>query len=94
MNRFDSFYDISDGDWGWINTNIDEDHEEFRTLDVPETAEEWFFTAFRSNIKIEGGGNSYSLCNLPPSIVIINNWRLSPFFLQEILLKIFSFVTQ
>ncbi|XP_023346769.1 CD109 antigen [Eurytemora carolleeae] len=46
MNRFDSFYDISDGDWGWINTNIDEDHEEFRTLDVPETAEEWFFTAF------------------------------------------------
>ena len=54
MNRFDSFYDISDGDWGWINTNIDEDHEEFRTLDVPETAEEWFFTAFRSNIKMRG----------------------------------------
>ncbi|XP_023330083.1 CD109 antigen [Eurytemora carolleeae] len=46
FSRFDDFYDNEDGEWGWFDTNIDEDHEQFLELEVPETAEEWFFTAF------------------------------------------------
>ncbi len=53
FSRFDDFYDNEDGEWGWFDTNIDEDHEQFLELEVPETAEEWFFTAFRSvNYKV------------------------------------------
>ena len=40
----------------------DEDHEQFETLEVPETAEDWYLTAFRGaviNISY-GGGYDYT----------------------------------
>ena len=46
FNRYDDFYDNWDGEWGWFDTNIDEDREQFVTIEVPETADDWFFTAF------------------------------------------------
>ena len=45
-NRYDDFYDNWDGDWGWFDANIDEDREQFVHVPVPETCDEWFFTAF------------------------------------------------
>ncbi len=51
QSRFDDFYDREDGDWGWLSTNIDEDREQFFTLTVPETPDEFYFYYFsiRSN---------------------------------------------
>ena len=46
FNRYDDFYDNWDGEWGWFDTNIDEDREQFMQIEVPETADDWFFTAF------------------------------------------------
>ena len=45
-NRYDDFYDNWDGDWGWFDANIDEDREQFVHVPVPETCDEWYFTAF------------------------------------------------
>ena len=30
QSRFEDFYDVGDGDWGWITANIDEDGEQGR----------------------------------------------------------------
>ena len=51
QSRFEDFYDSEDGDWGWFSTNIDEDREQFFTLTVPETPDEFYFYYFsiRSN---------------------------------------------
>ena len=46
FNRYDDFYDNWDGEWGWFDTNIDEDREQFVNIEVPETCDDWFFTAF------------------------------------------------
>lgn len=46
FNRYDDFYDNWDGDWGWFDVNIDEDREQFETIEVPETADDWFLNAF------------------------------------------------
>ena len=46
FNRYDDFYDNWDGEWAWFDTNIDEDREQFVTIEVPETADDWFLTAF------------------------------------------------
>ncbi|TRY72565.1 hypothetical protein TCAL_06513 [Tigriopus californicus] len=46
QSRFEDFYDIADGDWGWIITNIDEDGEQFLTLDIPETPDDFYFNIF------------------------------------------------
>jgi hypothetical protein len=46
QSRFDDFYDREDGDWGWLSTNIDEDREQFFTLTVPETPDEFYFYYF------------------------------------------------
>ena len=46
FNRYDDFYDNWDGDWAWLEANIDEDREQFVHVPVPETCDEWFFTAF------------------------------------------------
>ena len=62
FNRYDDFYDNWDGDWAWLEANIDEDREQvtflaalrfnaycivqFLTVPVPETCDDWFLTAF------------------------------------------------
>ena len=33
FNRYDDFYDNWDGEWGWFDTNIDEDREQFVTIE-------------------------------------------------------------
>ena len=45
-NRYDDYYDNWDGDWGWVDANIDEDREQFVKIPVPETCDEWYLTAF------------------------------------------------
>lgn len=46
QSRFEDFYDIYDGDWGWVNTNIDEDGEQFLTMELPETPDDFYFHVF------------------------------------------------
>ena len=46
VNRYDVYYDSFDGDWGWFDVNIDEDREQFYTLNIPLTTDSWFFNAF------------------------------------------------
>ena len=46
MSRFEDFYDIADGDWGWINTNLDYDGEQFFNLEIPETPDDFYFHVF------------------------------------------------
>ena len=45
QSRFEDFYDVGDGDWGWVTANIDEDGEQFYTLPLPETPDDFFFHA-------------------------------------------------
>ena len=35
-----------DGDWGWLDVNIDEDGEQFYELEVPETPDDFWFDVF------------------------------------------------
>ena len=35
-----------DGDWGWLDINIDEDGEQFYELEVPETPDDFWFNVF------------------------------------------------
>ena len=46
FNRYSDFYDIGDGEWGWFDTNIDEDREQFIVRDIPLTTDKWFFNVF------------------------------------------------
>ena len=46
QSRFQDFYDVGDGDWGWLETNIDEDGEQFVTLEIPETSDDFYFHVF------------------------------------------------
>ena len=46
LNRYHDFYDIGVEGWGWFDVNIDEDREQFITLDVPLTTDTWTFNAF------------------------------------------------
>ena len=46
VNRYTDFYDIGAGEWGWFDVNIDEDREQFYSLEVPLTTDTWFFNAF------------------------------------------------
>jgi CD109 antigen len=46
LNRCDDFYDNWDGEWGWFDINIDEDREQFETIEVPDTPDDWYFTVF------------------------------------------------
>ena len=41
FNRYMDYYDASDGDWGWLTENIDEDREQFYNLGVPLTTDDW-----------------------------------------------------
>ena len=36
-----------DGDWGWLDVNIDEDGEQFYELEVLETLDDFWFNVFR-----------------------------------------------
>ena len=45
-NSFEDFYDVGDGDWGWITTNIDGDGEQFVNLALPETPDDFYFNVF------------------------------------------------
>ena len=45
-NRYSDFYDIHDGEWGWFDTNIDEDREQFIVREIPLTTDKWFFNVF------------------------------------------------
>ena len=45
-SRFEDFYDVGDGDWGWINTNLDHDGEQFFQLEIPETPDDFYFNVF------------------------------------------------
>ena len=40
FNRYADYYDF-DGDWGYFTENIDEDKEQFYTLPIPLTTDEW-----------------------------------------------------
>ena len=40
FNRYADYYDF-DGDWGFFTENIDEDKEQFYTLNIPLTTDEW-----------------------------------------------------
>ena len=52
QSRFEDFYDVGDGDWGWINTNLDHDGEQFFQLEIPETPDDFYFNVKRlKNIK-------------------------------------------
>jgi len=55
FNRYSDFYDISDGEWGWFDANIDEDREQFIVREIPLTTDRWFFNVF-SISKIHGIG--------------------------------------
>ena len=46
QSRFEDFYDVGDGDWGWITANIDEDGEQFVNLALPETPDDFYFHVF------------------------------------------------
>ena len=46
VNRYTDFYDIGAGEWGWFDVNIDEDREQFYSLEVPLTTDTWYFNAF------------------------------------------------
>ena len=37
---------LGDGDWGWLDVNIDEDGEQFYELEVPETPDDFWFNVF------------------------------------------------
>ena len=45
VNRYTDFYDVGTGEWGWFDVNIDEDREQFYTLNVPLTTDSWYFNA-------------------------------------------------
>ena len=46
FNRYSDFYDIGEGEWGWFDTNIDEDREQFIVREIPLTTDKWFFNVF------------------------------------------------
>ena len=46
MSRFEDFYDVGDGDWGWVDTNLDHDGEQFFKLEIPETPDDFYFHVF------------------------------------------------
>jgi hypothetical protein len=62
QSRFEDFYDIGDGDWGWITTNIDEDGEQFVTLPLPETPDDFYFHVFSMSKE-----NGIGILDPPPS---------------------------
>ena len=47
-SRFNDFFDEPDGDFMWLNLNIDEDGEQFHEVEVPETPDDFGIFAFRS----------------------------------------------
>ena len=46
QSRFEDFYDVGDGDWAWLDVNIDEDGEQFYELEVPETPDDFWLSVF------------------------------------------------
>ena len=46
VNRYTDYYDVGGGEWGWFDVNIDEDREQFYSLEVPLTTDTWYFNAF------------------------------------------------
>lgn len=44
--RNEDFYDLSDGEWAWLEVNIDEDREQFYTMEVPESPDDFWFHVF------------------------------------------------
>ena len=79
FNRYDDFYDNWDGEWGWFDTNIDEDREQFETIAVPGTVDDWYFTVFsvsrRYGISVIEKPATYSTfkpmalyCEAPPEV--------------------------
>jgi hypothetical protein len=46
VNRYSDYYDVGTGEWGWFDVNIDEDREQFYTLQVPLTTDTWNFNVF------------------------------------------------
>lgn len=46
QSRFNDFYDVDDGDWGWLDINIDEDGEQFYQLEIPETPDDFWIHVF------------------------------------------------
>ena len=47
-SRFNDFFDEPDGDFMWLDLNIDEDGEQFHEVEVPETPDDFGIFAFRS----------------------------------------------
>ena len=37
---------VGNGDWGWIDVNIDKDGEQLYELEVPETPDDFWFNVF------------------------------------------------
>ena len=62
QSRFEDFYDVGDGDWAWLDINIDEDGEQFYELEVPETPDDFWLSVF-SMSKENGIGMTKSTYN-------------------------------
>ena len=62
QSRFEDFYDVGDGDWAWLDVNIDEDGEQFYELEVPETPDDFWLSVF-SMSKDNGIGMTKSTYN-------------------------------
>ena len=45
-SRFNDFFDEPDGDFVWLDLNIDEDGEQFHEVEVPETPDDFGIFAF------------------------------------------------
>ena len=80
LYRYDDFYDNWDGEWGWFDVNIDEDGEQFLTIEVPETCDDWWLVAFSVSktygIAIIEEPVPYGTCRWDISIWICMLWDI------------------
>ncbi|XP_054284296.1 CD109 antigen-like [Macrosteles quadrilineatus] len=69
-SRNEFLYDMREGDWGWREIKVN-DHEgvEFEPLIAPQTADDWYFTAFSIN-------NDYGFSIIPEPIVFSSRRHL------------------
>ena len=46
FSRFTDYFESGVDIWGWFDINMDEDREQFNTIEVPLITDNWFFSAF------------------------------------------------
>lgn len=61
---FQFLFDMREGDWGWREIKVN-DHEgvEFEPMFAPQTAADWYFSAFSIN-------NDYGFSIIPQPVVV------------------------